>query len=109
MNKDKCQLNITHIDFMGYVLSNHGTGMGDSNVDAIVNARKPQNASEVKSFVGLVNFRARFINNLPTKVEPLHKLMRKDVPFEWDPEQDISFEQLICELANAKHLGYFDT
>lgn len=43
-------------------------------------AREPQNVSEVKSFLGLVNFNARFIPDFATVAEPLRRLAKKGVP-----------------------------
>lgn len=81
MNAGKCQFNMTHIEFMGHILSSHGIGMAKTKVDAIVNARRPETVSEVRSFLGLVNFSGPFIPNLATTAEPLRKLTRNNVPF----------------------------
>jgi hypothetical protein len=78
LNIDKCNFNMDKIEFMGHMLSAHGIGVSQSKVDAVVQARKPESASEVRSFLGLVNFVARFIPDLATKAEPLHRLLQKD-------------------------------
>jgi hypothetical protein len=48
------------ITFMGHVLSKNGIGPTSERVKDILNATEPKNASEVKSFLGLVNFSARY-------------------------------------------------
>ncbi|XP_062600099.1 uncharacterized protein K02A2.6-like [Saccostrea cucullata] len=75
LNIEKCRFNMEKIDFMGYVLSEHGIGIADSKVQAIRSARTPQSVSEVRSFLGLVNFAGRFIPNLSTVAEPLNRLL----------------------------------
>ena len=40
--------------------------------------------------------------------EPLTRLTRKDVPYQWDKEQDKAFNELNKRLANTETLGYFD-
>ena len=72
-------------------------------------AREPQNADEVRSFLGLVNFSARFISNLASIAEPLHTLTRTETPFEWGTEQQSAFDALKTTLANAETLAYFDS
>ena len=52
-----------------------------SCIEAVVQAKEPTNAEEVRSFLGLANFSARFIPNLASITEPLRELTRKDVPF----------------------------
>jgi hypothetical protein len=97
-----------NIDFMGLKLSKNGVEISESKVDAVLNARQPQNSSEVKSFLGLVNFSGRFIPNMATMAEPLRKLTRKNEPFIWGREQVESFENLKKRLSKASSLGYFD-
>ena len=99
---------MTHIEFMGHVLSKHGIGMAKSKVEAIKEARQPETMSEVRSFLGLLNFSSRFIPNLATKEESLRKLTRKNVPFKWGPEQTKSLQELKDQIAQASTLGYFD-
>ena len=57
LNLAKCQFNMTNVDFMGMVLSDHGVGLHESKVQAVLEFRQPKTVSEVKSFLGLVNFR----------------------------------------------------
>jgi hypothetical protein len=57
-------------------------------VEDVKNARKPETVAEVRSFLGLVNFNAKFIRNLAQEAEPLRKLTRKDNPFSWGEEQE---------------------
>ena len=108
LNIDKCNFNMDKIEFMGHMLSAHGIGVSQSKVDAVVQARRPESTSEVRSFLGLVNFVARFIPDLATKAVPLHRLLHKDAKFRWGPEQEKSFNQLKQSLVVASNLSYFD-
>jgi hypothetical protein len=108
LNIDKCNFNMDKIEFMGHMLSAHGIGVSQSKVDAVVQARRPESTSEVRSFLGLVNFFARFIHDLATKAVPLHRLLHKDAKFRWGPEQEKSFNQLKQSLVDASNLSYFD-
>ena len=69
------------LEFMGHLLSARGIGPSQAKVEAVTEARQPDSAAEVRSFLGLVNFCARFIPDLATVSEPLRKLTRKDVDF----------------------------
>ena len=61
LNAEKCKFHMTQMVFMGLVLSDNGIGPAEDKVKAIVDAREPQSASEVRSFLGLANYNARFI------------------------------------------------
>ena len=45
---------------MGHVLSARGIDPAVVKVKAVVETREPKNAAEVRSFLGVVNFTARF-------------------------------------------------
>ena len=108
LNRDKCQFKMSHLEFMGHVLSARGIGPADVKVKAVVDAREPMNAVEVQGFLGLVNFTARFIPDLATVSAPLRQLTKSGEPFVWGPEQQQSFDELKKRLSSAETLGYFD-
>ena len=70
-------------------------------VKSVRETREPQNATEVISFLGLVNFCARFIPDLATVSEPLRRLTRQDVKFHFGSEQKQAFDQLKHRLTNS--------
>ena len=72
---------------MGFLLSLPGIGPTAEKARAVMEAQQPKNATEVRSFLGLVGFNSRFLPNLATTAEPLRKLTRHDTPFEWTGEQ----------------------
>jgi len=108
LNKEKCVFHMPKLTFMGLVLSQRGIGPTEEKVKAVTETREPQNASEVKSFLGLVNFNARFIPDLATVAEPLRRLTKKGEPFVFGPEQHAAFTALKQRMAQAETLGYFD-
>lgn len=82
--------------------------MAAGKVKAVVEAREPESVSEVRSFLGLVNYSGKFIPNLATLSEPLRRLKKKDSVFQWGSEQAEAFQKLKNELARAEVLGYYD-
>ena len=108
VNVDKCELNMSHLVFMGHVLSSKGIGPAEVKVKAIVETREPETVSEVKSFLGLVTFSSRYIPDFSTVSEPLRRLTKCNQPFVWGPEQKQAFEKLKNLVSQADTLGYYD-
>jgi len=108
LNREKCQFGMSHLEFMGHLLTDRGIGPTQARVEAVQNAREPTCVSEVRSFLGLVNFSAKFIPNLAIVAETLRKLCRQNVKFEWKSEQKEAFAELKSRLAKAETLAYFD-
>lgn len=107
LNKDKCEFGMDKVTFMEHMLSKNGIGPTSNRAKDLVNAAEPKNASEVKSFLGLLNFSARYIPNLATISEPLRKLTRKNEQFCWGKEQQDSFQKLKQSLGEKDPRGYF--
>ena len=108
LNAEKCKFHMTQMVFMGLMLSDNGIGPAEDKVRAIVDVREPQSASEVRSFLGLANYNARFIPDFTTVAEPLRSLTKKGVHFEFGEEQKNAFNELKRRLSSAETLGYFD-
>ena len=67
MNKEKCKFHMPELELMGQLLSARGRGPSQAKVEAVTEARQPESATEVRSFLGLMNFCARFIPELATE------------------------------------------
>ena len=60
------------LEFMGHLLSKDGVAPEESKIKAVTSARESKNASEVRSFLGLVNYCGRFIPDLATSLSQNH-------------------------------------
>ena len=86
---------------MGILLTDKGIGPTAERVRAIAEAREPESASEVRSFLGLVSYSSRFIPDFATVSEPLRRLIKKDTEFVFGEEQRKAFSELKGALAKA--------
>ena len=82
LNGDKCQFYLPKLTFFGHNLSRSGISPSEEKVSAIRNALPPQNVSEVRSFLGLVQYTSKFLSDLAKVIEPLQRITRKNQPFE---------------------------
>ena len=74
LNKDKYEFSKSEIRFYGHVFSPSGVKPDPKKVEAICNASPPQNASDIKSFLGMTQYVSRFIPNYATITAPLRLL-----------------------------------
>ena len=54
-----------NVTCMGYTLS-------EDKVEAIKSVPKPENATQVRAFLGMINYDGKFIPNVTTIVHPLN-------------------------------------
>lgn len=107
LNADKCQFRLPKLTFFGHDLGKNGISPSEEKVSAILNAERPTNISELRSFLGLVQYSAKFLPNFSEVSEPLRKLTRKNCTFVWSTEQDNAFEKLKTMITQADTLAYF--
>ena len=68
LKKQKCFFLRDSVEYLGYVIDCDGLHATPAKVEAIVNAPSPKNVTELRSFLGLVNYYGKFIKNLSTKL-----------------------------------------
>ena len=56
MNANKCQFGVSALVFMGHKLTREGIDPTEDKVDAVAEAQGLWNVSEVRSFLGVVNY-----------------------------------------------------
>lgn len=105
---DKCVFNTSELSFLGHRVSAEGVAPLQTKVDAIVHAATPTDAGKLRSFLGLVEYYARFVPRLAEEVEPMRRLLRKDTPFIWDTAAENSLTRVKNLLASHRVLQMFD-
>jgi hypothetical protein len=82
VNLKKCEFSKSTIEFFGHIFSQGGLSPDPQKVQALKDTSEPRNASEVRSFIGMAQYSARFIKNFATMTEPLRLLTQKDTPWQ---------------------------
>ena len=63
--------------YLGHTISKDGIRLTEEKVKAILNAPQPQNVTELKSFVELLNYYSKFLPNLSTVLPPVYNPLQK--------------------------------
>ena len=104
----KCAFMQDEVTYCGYVINRDGVKPMPANVAAVKEAPAPTNIKELRSFLGMVNYYNNYLGNLSTITEPLHALMRKEVPWKWSTECEAAFRAVKLKLSSAPLLVHFD-
>ena len=73
---------------------------------AVLNFHNTKNVQELQSFLGLVTYYIKFIDNLSPVCAPLNCLICRGQCFQWSEECSFAFEQLEQKLASTMVLVY---
>jgi hypothetical protein len=78
LKRSKCRFMQPVLDYLGFQISAQGIYPVEAKVQAVKEAPVPSNISELKSYLGLINFYGKFLPHLPSVLEPLYRLLRKN-------------------------------
>ena len=79
----KCAFLQWEVTHLGFRISKDSVLPLPEKVEIIKNAQLTKNITELKSFLGLINYYHRHLQNFLSSLESLHRLLRKQTPRRW--------------------------
>ena len=107
LRKEKCFFMVPEVTYCGYVINGRAIKPVEAKVDAIQNAPVPENVTQLRAFLGMLNYYHRFLPDIATVLEPLHKLLRQGTQWCWKTEQQMAFDKSKKLLQSANLLVHF--
>ena len=83
VNPAKCKFFQDSVVFCAHRIDKEGIHKMEDKIEAVINAPRPQDISELRSWVALVNYYHRFLPNLSTVLFPLYQLLHIDKKWHW--------------------------
>ena len=77
--------------YLGFILDRDGLRPDPERAAPILKYPMPLNIRELRKFLGIMTWYARFIKNYADLKLPLNKLLYKGQKWEWGHEQEASF------------------
>ena len=109
LKKSKCKFLMTEMEYLGHRITKEGLKPTESKVQAIAQAPTPTNVSELKAFLGLVNYYGKFLPNLSTTLALLHRLLARGARYQWSQTQQDVFDTVKSQLASSKLPVHYDS
>ena len=83
INEKKCSFLEPAVEYLGHRINADGLHATTEKVRAVKEAPAPTCKSELRSFLGLINYYTKFLPNLSSTLSPLYRLIKKDVTWTW--------------------------
>nr|XP_040577570.1 uncharacterized protein K02A2.6-like [Lepeophtheirus salmonis] len=104
----KCILMGEELTYLGFRISQSGRSLDPELIRPVLDFPVPASCTEVKSFLGLVQYYGHFIPHLSEEASPLHELLKKDIVFSWSEKRQVSFQNIKSAIANSPVLTHYD-
>ena len=88
LNQKKCQFRKEKIAYVGLLLTKDGLKPDPEKVRAVQAMNKPSNLKELKTFLGFIQYLAKFLPNMAEVSAPLRKLLEKNTAWYWEKQQE---------------------
>ncbi len=108
LNKEKCQLGVSQLVFLGDLITKNGLRPDPKKVSAIQNMPQPTDVAGVQRFLGMINYQSRWIQDAAQKTEPLRQLIQEKNEFIWQDQHTKAFEELKKCLTEEPVLAFYD-
>ena len=108
LKSEKCSFLLKEVEYLGHKISAQGFQPSMEKVRAIVEAPQPVNITQLKSFLGMLNYYGKFLPNLSTHLTPFYELLRNNCHWTWGPEQKEAFQKAKSMLTSSKVLTHYD-
>ena len=105
LNRDKCEFRKTEIEYFGHVITSEGIRPSGSRVDAM---ETPTNLTDLRRFIGMVNYLGRFIPDLTSLISPMTDLLKSEYAWLWENAQADAFSRVEQLLTSAPVLTFYD-
>ena len=108
LKKGKCEFLVPSIIYLGHTIDSEGLHPLPAKIEAISNASTPKNVTELKAFLGLLNYYGKFIPNSSSTLHPLYELLTHETEWSWTPERIEAFTVAKSLLTSNSVLIHFD-
>ena len=110
LKASKCKLGLSEVEYVGKTISKEGITMSDKQIKGVMEFPKPLNNTQLRSFLGFVNYFRDHVPNHSNVVAPLHKMIdhsaKKQTRLLWTPEGATAFENIKILISRSPML-YF--
>ena len=104
----KCKFMQKSVTYMGCVISASGISPTEEKVEAIKQAPRPENLTQLRAFLGMINYHGKFIRNLSSILQPLNQLLQGNQEFKWSPRCEEAFKKAKDSLSSSNVLVHYD-
>lgn len=108
LNLKKCAFLKNTATYLGHEISAGTIQPGLAKINCVAKYKRPRNVHEIRQFIGLTSYFRKFIEGFALIARPLTELTKKDVEWQWGPDQEQAFHMLKQRLIERPVLGIYD-
>ena len=93
--------------WLGQEIDENGIEPNEEKIKGKQKLKSPENTKELKSFLGAIQYMAKFLPKLSERTDRLRKLLKKNEPWIWGEEQPKDFGKIQQMLTEGPCLAHY--
>ena len=93
-SKKKSEFFFNRMKWLGHEIDENGINPKEEKVEAILKLEPPKNTKELKSFLGAIQYMAKFLPKLSERTGRLRELLKKSETWKQETEQEEDFGKI---------------
>ena len=106
LKRGKCVFGQPSVELLGYRIDTRDIAPLPGKTRAIADLPPPKSVSEIRRFLGMTNYYRQCVPDYAKVAEPIVRLMRKQVDFQWGPPQGRAFGGLKALLVSPAVMAH---
>lgn len=106
LKKEKCVFLQPNVKYLGHIIDERGLHKDPEKVGAMLEAPRPGDQTQLRSFIGMINYYARFVPNLSSILSPLFSLLKKESKFAWTEACEEAFLEAKKRMTSNEILAH---
>ncbi|UYV76234.1 K02A2.6-like [Cordylochernes scorpioides] len=108
LNKAKCKFAVDSVEYLGFRIDKDGLHPMLNKIQAVSNAPEPKNIGQLRSFIGMLMYYARFIKDTSSILSPFYQLLKKNCSWKWTNKHRVLFNKCKSLLTDDSVLAHYD-
>ena len=108
ISPSKSEIGAQEISFLGHMIPPRGVKPDANKVDALRKLPMPNKVPELRSLLGGLSYYRKFLPNLSRRLQPITRLLKKDLPFSFNAEMEAVVREILKVLPKPPVLVYPD-
>ena len=106
-SRRKSEFFLNRTKWLGNEIDENGIKPNEEKIEAIQKLNPSKNTKELKSFLGAIQYMAKFLPKLSERTDRLRKLLKKNEPWNWEEEKQKDFEKIKQMLTEGPCLAHY--
>ena len=106
-NKRKSEFFMNRTKWLGHEIDENGIKPNEEKIETKLKLNPPENTKELKSYLGAIQYMAKFLPKFLEQTDRLKKFLKKNEPWSWGEEQQKDFKKLKQMLTEGPCLAHY--